>query len=127
MALATDLKEFGFQVFHAEGPAAAEARMDKLSHLSALVVDASGAPEADRALILRAAQEVTPFMRKLIKDNDETLLAEMETKNAKVNRKPDIAAFRRSVEPVYEKAREKYGADAKAVLEEAAAIRAQAK
>ncbi|MCP4561735.1 MAG: TRAP transporter substrate-binding protein [Bosea sp.] len=84
-------------------------------------------PEADRALILRAAQEVTPFMRKLIKDNDETLLAEMETKNAKVNRKPDIAAFRRSVEPVYEKAREKYGADAKAVLEEAAAIRAQAK
>ena len=29
MELVGDLKEFGFQVFHAEGPAAAEARMDR--------------------------------------------------------------------------------------------------
>ncbi len=51
-ALAVDLKEFGFEVFYAEGPAAAETRMDKLSHLSAIVLDASSAPEADKALLV---------------------------------------------------------------------------
>ena len=66
---------------------------------------------------------MAPFQRKLIKDNDDKLLADMETKGAKVNRKPDIEAFRKAVEPVYAKAREKYGADVDAVLAETAAVR----
>ena len=77
----------------------------------------------DQKAITRAAQEVAPFQRKLIKDNDDKLLADMETKGAKVNRKPDIEAFRKAVEPVYAKAREKYGADVDAVLAETAAVR----
>lgn len=81
----------------------------------------------DQKAVSRAAQEVTPFMRKLIRDSDEKLLAEMATKGAKVNRKPDIAAFRKAVEPVYAKAREKYGADADTVMKEVEAIRASAK
>lgn len=77
----------------------------------------------DRDAITRAAQEVAPFQRNSIKDNDEKLLADMASKGAKINRKPDTAAFRKSVEPVYAKAREKYGADVDQVLNETAAIR----
>ena len=78
---------------------------------------------ADQQAVLRAAKEVAPFQRTMIKDNDEKLLASMESKGAKINRKPDVEAFRKSVEPVYVKAREKYGADVDQVLTEAAAVR----
>jgi tripartite ATP-independent transporter DctP family solute receptor len=78
---------------------------------------------ADQQAVLRAAKEVAPFQRNMIKDNDEKLLASMESKGAKINRKPNIEAFRKSVEPVYVKAREKYGADVDQVLTEATAVR----
>jgi TRAP-type transport system periplasmic protein len=77
----------------------------------------------DQQAITRAAKEVAPWQRNLIRDNDEALLADMASKGAKINRKPDTAAFRKSVEPVYAKAREKYGADVDLVLNETAAIR----
>ncbi len=77
----------------------------------------------DQQAVLRAAQEVAPFQRNMIRDNDEKLLADMAAKGAKINRKPNTEAFRKSVEPVYAKAREKYGADVDAVLAEAAAVR----
>jgi TRAP-type transport system periplasmic protein len=82
---------------------------------------------ADQQAVVRAAQEVAPMARKMIKDSDESVLADMASKGAKINRKPNIDAFRKSVEPVYVKAREKYGADVDAVLSEAAAIRAAVK
>ena len=78
---------------------------------------------ADQQAVARAAKEVAPFQRTMIKDNDEKLLADMAAKGAKINRKPDTEAFRKSVEPVYAKARDKYGADVDAVLAEAAAVR----
>lgn len=81
----------------------------------------------DQKAVTRAAQEVAPMARKLIKESDEKVLAEMASKGAKINRKPDVAAFRKAVEPVYAKAREKYGADVDAVLKETAAIRASVK
>jgi len=77
----------------------------------------------DQQAVLRAAQEVAPFQRNMIRDNDEKLLADMAAKGAKINRKPNTEAFRKSVEPVYAKAREKYGADVDTVLAEAAAVR----
>jgi tripartite ATP-independent transporter DctP family solute receptor len=77
----------------------------------------------DQKSVMRAAQEVAPFQRNMIKDNDEKLLAEIATKGAKINRKPNTEAFRTAVEPVYAKAREKYGADVDSVLAEAAAVR----
>ena len=77
----------------------------------------------DQAAIAKAAREVAPFQRNAIRDNDEKLLADMEAKGAKINRKPNTGAFRKSVEPVYAKAREKYGAEVDAVLAEAAAVR----
>ncbi len=78
---------------------------------------------ADQQAMMKAAQEVAPFQRNMIRDNDEKLLADMAAKGAKINRKPNTEAFRKSVEPVYAKAREKYGADVDAVLAEAAAVR----
>jgi tripartite ATP-independent transporter DctP family solute receptor len=78
---------------------------------------------ADQQAVKRAAQEVAPFQRNMIKDNDEKLLADMAAKGAKINRTPNIEAFRKSVAPVYSMAREKYGADVDAVLAETAAIR----
>lgn len=82
---------------------------------------------ADQQAVVKAAQEVAPMARNLIRDNDEKVLAEMATKGAKINRKPNSEAFRKSVESVYVKAREKYGADVDAVLKETAAIRATVK
>jgi TRAP-type transport system periplasmic protein len=78
---------------------------------------------ADQQAISRAAKEVAPFQRNMIRDSDEKLLADMASKGAKINRTPNIAAFRKSVEPIYAKAREKYGADVDTVLAETAAIR----
>ena len=81
----------------------------------------------DQQAISRAAKEVAPFQRNMIRDNDEKLLADMAAKGAKINRTPNIAAFRKSVEPIYAKAREKYGADVDTVLAETAAIRKSVK
>lgn len=81
----------------------------------------------DQKAISRAAQETAPMARKMIKESDEKVLAEMASKGAKINRKPNTDAFRKAVEPVYAKAREKYGADVDAVLKETAAIRASVK
>jgi TRAP-type transport system periplasmic protein len=78
---------------------------------------------ADQQAVARAAQEVAPFQRNMIKDNDEKLLSDMAAKGAKINRKPNTEAFRKSVDSVYVKAREKYGADVDTVLAEAAAVR----
>lgn len=78
---------------------------------------------ADQQAVEKAAKETAPFARQMIKDNDEKLLADMASKGAKINRKPNVDAFRKSVEPVYGKAREKYGADVDALLSDAAAIR----
>ncbi len=77
----------------------------------------------DQQAVQRAAVEVAAFHRTMIRDNDEKLLAEMAAKGAKINRKPNTEAFRKSVEPVYAKARKKYGADVDTVLTEAAAVR----
>jgi TRAP-type transport system periplasmic protein len=78
---------------------------------------------ADQQAVTKAAQEVAPFQRNMIKDNDEKLLSDMAAKGAKINRKPNTEAFRKSVDSVYVKAREKYGADVDTVLAEAAAVR----
>lgn len=79
---------------------------------------------ADQAAVMRAMKETTAFSRNFVKETDEKMLADMTAKGAKVNRTPDIAAFRKSVEPVYVRAREKFGAaDVDTVLAETAEIR----
>jgi len=78
--------------------------------------------EADRAAVLKAAQEAAAWSRNEIRANDERQLADMTAKGAKVAR-PALAPFRDSVKPAYAKAKEKYGADVDAFLADAEAVR----
>ena len=78
---------------------------------------------ADQKAITEAAQIAAKFSREMISGNDEAQLKEMSSKGAKINVKPDTEAFRAAVQPVYGKAREKYGADVDAFLKDAEGIR----
>jgi TRAP-type transport system periplasmic protein len=77
---------------------------------------------ADRQAVIAAGREAADWSRKEIVANEGRQLKEMEAKGAKVSR-PDLAAFRKSVEPVYVKAKEKYGADLDAALADSEAVR----
>lgn len=79
--------------------------------------------EADRKAITEASRIAANFSREMISSNDAKQLAEMTAKGAKVNAKPDVAAFRKAVEGVYAKAREKYGSDVDTFLKDAEAVR----
>jgi TRAP-type C4-dicarboxylate transport system substrate-binding protein len=78
---------------------------------------------ADQKAVTEAARVAGKFSREMIAGNDDNQLKEMAAKGAKINAKPDLAAFRQAVKPAYDKAREKYGADVDRVLAEAEAIR----
>jgi TRAP-type transport system periplasmic protein len=78
--------------------------------------------EADRAAVLRAGQETAAWIRNAIRANDEKLLADMTSKGATVAR-PALAPFREAVQPVFARAKEKYGADVDAILADSAKVR----
>jgi tripartite ATP-independent transporter DctP family solute receptor len=77
---------------------------------------------ADREAVTKAGREVAGWIRKEIVANEARQTKEMEAKGAKVSR-PDLAPFRKLMQPVYTKAREKYGADLDTILADADAIR----
>ena len=77
---------------------------------------------ADRDAINKASAETASWMRNEIKANDDRLLADMESKGAKVAR-PKLDAFRDAVRPVYAKAKQKYGADVDAFIADAEEVR----
>lgn len=77
----------------------------------------------DRKAVTEAARVAAKFSRETIAGNDENQLKEMAAKGAKINARPNVAAFRTAVQPVYAKAREKYGADVDAFLKDAEAVR----
>jgi tripartite ATP-independent transporter DctP family solute receptor len=78
--------------------------------------------DADKAAVLKAAQEAGVWSRNEIRANDERQLADMTAKGAKVAR-PALAPFRDSVKPAYAKAKEKYGNDVDAFLADAETVR----
>ena len=78
---------------------------------------------ADQKAVTEAARIAGGYSRQFISGNDANQLAEMSAKGAKINAKPNVAAFRTAVQPVYAKAREKYGADVDAFLKDAEAVR----
>ena len=82
---------------------------------------------ADQKAMTEAAKIAAKFSREMIAGNDENQLKEMATKGAKINAKPNVAAFRASVQPVFAKAREKYGADVDTFMKEAEAVRKSVK
>lgn len=78
---------------------------------------------ADQKAITEAALAASKFSRQMISGNDENQLKEMAAKGARINTKPNVAAFRTAVQPVYVKAREKFGADVDAFLKDAELVR----
>jgi tripartite ATP-independent transporter DctP family solute receptor len=81
---------------------------------------------ADQKAVAEAAKVAAAFSRDFIKNNDDNQLKEMSSRGAKVNR-PALEPFRQSVQPVYAKAKEKYGADVDAFLKDAEAVRKSVK
>ena len=78
---------------------------------------------ADQKAVTEAAKAAGSFSRQFISGNDANQLKEMTAKGAKVNANPNVAAFRTAVQPVYGKAREKFGADVDALLKDAEMVR----
>ena len=78
---------------------------------------------ADQKAVTEAAMVAGKFSREFIAGNDANQLKEMAAKGAKINAKPNVAAFRAAVQPVYAKAREKYGAEVDVFLKDAEAVR----
>ena len=78
---------------------------------------------ADQNAVTEAANIAAKFSRTMIAGNDDNQLKEMASKGAKINAKPNVAAFRASVQPVYAKAREKYGNDVDVFMKDAEAVR----
>ena len=77
---------------------------------------------ADRTAITKAAVETATWIRNEIRSNDDRQLKEMAAKGAKINR-PNAGPFRTVVQPVYAKAKDKYGKDVEIFLADAAAAR----
>jgi tripartite ATP-independent transporter DctP family solute receptor len=78
---------------------------------------------ADKKAVLKAAQEAAVFSRNEIKNIEARQLADMESNGAKIV-KPNIGLFREAAKPVYDKARQKYGAaEVDAFLKDAEAVR----
>ncbi|MDQ2779087.1 MAG: ABC transporter substrate-binding protein, partial [Pseudomonadota bacterium] len=71
----------------------------------------------------KAAKESATWSRNEIKANDDRQLAEMQAKGAKIAR-PPLGPFRDAVKGVYDKAREKYGADVDQFVADADVVRA---
>ena len=82
---------------------------------------------ADQKAVTEAAQIAAKYSREFIAGNDANQLKEMASRGAKINAKPNVAAFRTAVQPVYGKAREKFGADVDAFLKDAESVRGRVK
>ncbi len=82
--------------------------------------------DSQREIIKKAALEAATFMRKQVGANEDKQREAMEKAGMKINDVPDLTPFRQSVQPVYEWARQKWGADRiDEVLEKVEEIRAK--
>ena len=80
---------------------------------------------ADQSTFVNAAQEASAWHRKAVVSEDEKMLAEMQAKGATVI-KPDVPAFGKASQPVYDKAGEQYPKPVlQALLKDAEAVKAK--
>jgi TRAP-type transport system periplasmic protein len=80
---------------------------------------------ADQSTFVKAAQEASAWHRKAVVSEDEKMLAEMQAKGATVI-KPDVPAFGKASQPVYDKAGEQYPKPVlQALLKDAEAVKAK--
>lgn len=80
---------------------------------------------ADQSTFMKAAQEASAWHRKAVASEDEKMLAEMQAKGATVI-KPDVPAFGKASQPVYDKAGEQYPKPVlQALLKDAEGVKAK--
>jgi tripartite ATP-independent transporter DctP family solute receptor len=77
---------------------------------------------ADQQAMVKAGKEAGEWSRNEIRSNDDRQLKEMEAKGAKIGR-PAVDPFRKSVQPAYAKAREKWGSDVDQLLADVEMVR----
>ncbi len=82
---------------------------------------------ADQKAVTEAARISAKWSRETIRNNDDHQFKEMASKGAKINDKPNLAAFRDRGEAGVCQAREKYGADVDAFLDDAEMVRKSVK
>lgn len=68
-------------------------------------------PKADQDILLKAAQEVAQYERKLNRDQEEAKLKEMEGKGLVVVRDVDKAAWQKAMQPAFEEFSKQFGKD----------------
>jgi TRAP-type transport system periplasmic protein len=79
----------------------------------------------DQSALVKAAQEASAWHRKAVVGEDEKMLAEMQAKGATVI-KPDVPAFGKASQPVYDKAGEQYPKPVlQALLKDAEGVKAK--
>jgi tripartite ATP-independent transporter DctP family solute receptor len=79
-----------------------------------------------RAILKKAALEAATFMRKRVGANEDQQRKAMEEAGMKINDVPDLTPFRQAVQPVYDWAKEKWGAErVEEVLKKVEEIRAK--
>ena len=76
----------------------------------------------DQAAVVEAARIAAKHSRQFVTAIEDKQLAAMTAKGARVAR-PAVGPFREAVQPVYAKAKDKYGADVDALLADAALVR----
>jgi tripartite ATP-independent transporter DctP family solute receptor len=80
---------------------------------------------ADQSAFVKAAQEASAWHRKAVVSEDEKMLADMQAKGATVI-KPDVPAFGKASQPVYDKAGEQYPKPVlQALLKDAEGVKAK--
>lgn len=80
---------------------------------------------ADQSAFVKAAQEASAWHRKAVVGEDEKMLADMQAKGATVI-KPDVPAFGKASQPVYDKAGEQYPKPVlQALLKDAEGVKAK--
>jgi tripartite ATP-independent transporter DctP family solute receptor len=65
----------------------------------------------DQDLFMKTALEVGPWQRKLGRDNEQKMLAELEQKNMTVIRDIDKAAWQKAMQPAFEEFSKQFGKD----------------
>ena len=82
--------------------------------------------DKQRAILKQAALEAATYMRKQVGANEDQQRKAMEEAGMKINDVPDLKPFRQAVRPVYDWAREKWGAErVDEVLQKVEEIRAK--
>ncbi|MCG0278170.1 MAG: TRAP transporter substrate-binding protein [Thermanaeromonas sp.] len=65
----------------------------------------------DQELLLKTAQELAPWQRKLGRDNEQKILSELEAKGMQIERNIDKALWQKAMQPAFDEFAKQFGKD----------------